>query len=282
MDKNLRIKAAALFALISLAVTIFIYFQRSQEVQTYIPEASASDLEVVCTIPEFVSSLMVSTLLDDDLQDIQNSYLAHALINQSANTAYDDIGRLFIADSQEHVIRMIDLDGTETIFAGIPGVSGFADGEAFEATFNSPMGIAVLQDGLYVYVADTGNHLIRAIRNGQVRTLAGTIYTDPNGTPLGGFSHRPARLYSPVGMALVDGVLIVADSGNHLIRAVWPWGQVAPVAGSGEPGCEDGPANLAAFYLPTGVFVDGDYLFILDTGNDRIRKMPMILSDPGG
>src|SRR5690606_40996330 len=75
-----------------------------------------------------------------------------------------------VADAGNHAIRKIDAKGNVTTLAGT-GEAGFADGDAGEAQFNSPQGIAIAADGT-VYVADSGNHVIRAIaKDGAVTTL---------------------------------------------------------------------------------------------------------------
>ena len=55
-------------------------------------------------------------------------------------------------------------------FAGKRGVIGRKDGRAEEATFNYPYGIAADNKG-YVYVSDSGSHLIRKISSGEVTTI---------------------------------------------------------------------------------------------------------------
>ena len=81
--------------------------------------------------------------------------------------------RLFIADSTHHRIVITDLEGKKIAVAGT-GQSGSADGPFENATFNDPQGMALKGDTLYV--ADRKNHLIRALnlKEGAVKTVAGT------------------------------------------------------------------------------------------------------------
>jgi NHL repeat len=86
-------------------------------------------------------------------------------------------GKLYIADSLNHRIRVLDLEsGTIETLAGTgePGLSG-DDGPAVEAKFNEPRGIELGPDG-DLYIADTDNHVIRAIdlETGIIRRVAGT------------------------------------------------------------------------------------------------------------
>lgn len=209
--------------------------------------------------------------------------VAEARFNRPSAIARGSCGSLYIADALNHAIRRIDPNGNVTTVAGTPGVSGYADGTGGAAQFNGPMGIAVSPDGT-VFVADTGNHLIRAIEDGRVRTLAGTLvfpadmspdwhddfYIDD--APLGGFADgaNGAMFNLPAGLALRGETLIVADSANHRIRAVSPDGRVTTLAGTGEPGYS---AN--AFHTPRGVYIRGNELIIADSGNNMIRALPI-------
>jgi len=221
---------------------------------------------------------MVYTLAGGEAGFVDGSY-EKARFNGPSAVAIDRFGNLYVADTLNHCIRKVFPNNSVNTIAGIPGKPGFADARSNRAMFNSPMGIAVSQDGLTVYVADTGNHRIRVIENGAVRTLAGsTTKKDADGDPLGGYADGPgksAMFNLPFGLSYVDGALVVADSGNNRIRAVTPGGEVVTLAGSGEPGSVDGRAKQAAFHLPKGVFVTDNVVYIADTGNNQIRRMPL-------
>jgi sugar lactone lactonase YvrE len=118
-----------------------------------------------------------------------------------------------VADAQNHRIRAVQSGRVVTV-AGL-GVPGFRDGDAATAMFHLPAAVAVGADGV-LYVADHGNHRIRAIENGVVRTVAGT------GRP--GWTDGPPELASfanPSDLAFgPDGRLYVADAVNGAIRAI--------------------------------------------------------------
>ena len=195
-------------------------------------------------------------------------------------------GNVFVADTFNHVIRMIDPDGYVSTIAGTPGVYGFADGAADQAIFNMPMGLAICEDGV-IFVADTENHLIRVIEDGFVRTLAGTLIFpseiewdenyewDFDEEPMGGFADGFEAMFNfPTGLFLFEGALIVADTANHSIRAVFiDDGEVITIAGTGYPGHVDGPMYYVEFHFPRGVYVFGDWLLVVDTGNNIIRGL---------
>ena len=71
-------------------------------------------------------------------------------------------GNLYISDLTFHVIWKIDKLFNCTIFAGIPTVNGYRDGNPREALINRPLGMSATDDGL-IYVADTDNRLVRVI-----------------------------------------------------------------------------------------------------------------------
>jgi sugar lactone lactonase YvrE len=187
--------------------------------------------------------------------------------------ALDAVGNAYVADSGNSTIRKITPSGVVTTLAGSPGNSGAADGTGGAARFNGPQGVAVDGSG-NVYVADTGNNTIRKITpGGVVTTLAGA---PPPFAPAGlaDGQGRAARFNGPWGVA-VDGSgnVLVADTGNFVIRRITPAGAVTSVT-SGGNGYLDGNGSSAAFDGPKGVAVDSaGNLYVADTGNDVIRKI---------
>jgi sugar lactone lactonase YvrE len=190
-----------------------------------------------------------------------------------ATLTVDDGGNVYVADTNNHRVRLISPAGQVTTLAGplkAGYAAGYADGPAAEAKFNGPRSVAVDGAGK-AYVADTGNHCIRVISpDGQVTTLAGARepgYADGQGAE--------ARFSFPAGIAVdAEGNLYVADTANHCIRRITAEGVVTTLAGSGEPGNADGPAGEAQFRAPEGIAVDADgNLIVADTGNHRIRKV---------
>lgn len=125
-----------------------------------------------------------------------------------------DESLLYVADFFGHRIRQIDIaTGSVSTLAG-SGKAGFIDGSLEEARFNKPAGIAVGSEGA-IYIADSGNHAIRMIKNGTVTTLAG------NGTP--GYKDgkgAEARFNNPYHLTLSQTglFLYVSDWDNHRIR----------------------------------------------------------------
>jgi sugar lactone lactonase YvrE len=184
--------------------------------------------------------------------------------------ASDAAGNLYIADSGSNMIRKLTPAGVMSILAG-NGSQGHADGTGPAAQFNYPNGVAVDQHG-NVYVADTGNNLIRRITpTGVVTTLAGSgAYDYVNGTGTG------AAFRNPAGLA-VDAAsnVYVADTANSSIREVSPAGVVTTVAGAyGQAGGANGPGPMASFVTPGAVALDAKgNLYVADIGADEVREI---------
>ncbi|MBK8811922.1 MAG: hypothetical protein IPN69_14495 [Acidobacteria bacterium] len=197
----------------------------------------------------------------------------YSVVNDKFDTpsqiAVSESGEIFVADSGSHTIKKISSTGNVETVAGVEGRPGFQDGNAAEALFRAPVGIAV--SGSRVYVADTYNDRIRIVENGQVRTLAGSTrgFADSETAAI-------ARFDTPTGIALgFDGSVIVADSGNGRLRAVRGDGATQTLAGGGKE-FGDGPPNAAGLYQPTAVTVDRSGVIYFTDGS-AIRKI-----DPTG
>ncbi|HEY0320737.1 MAG TPA: NHL repeat-containing protein [Pyrinomonadaceae bacterium] len=148
------------------------------------------------------------------------------------------------------------------------GAPGFNDGQLNQARFADPFGIVVDSKG-NMYVADAGeNNRIRKVTpEGIVATIAGSDegFKDGQGAS--------ARFNTPSALALdAHDNLYVADTGNNAIRKITPEGMVTTIAGGGNAGFQDGPADDARFNAPVGVAVDAQgNVYVADTYNDRIR-----------
>lgn len=207
---------------------------------------------------------------------------ASATFSSPQGIAVDASGNVYVADTGNHRIRKITLDGNVETLAG-SGVSGALDNsDPKAAKFNEPRGIAVDSTGSTVYVADNASHIIRKISDSEgVVTLAGKAGV------LGAVdgAGADARFKQPWGLALsASGYLYVADCGdffssNNLIRKIEvSSGVVSTLAGRvSVPGSLDGAAADATFYRPAGVavyFSGGvDTVYVADTNNHLIRKI---------
>jgi len=137
----------------------------------------------------------------------------------SSRIDIDRRDQIYIADTANHRIRMIDAVGIITTIAGTgePGYAGDG-GPATEAQLNTPSDVAVADNGT-IYIADTMNHVVRVIRpNGTIETLAGTGERGFDGD---GGAADEALLDRPYGLGLAsNGTLYIADTHNQRIRRV--------------------------------------------------------------
>lgn len=178
-------------------------------------------------------------------------------------------GRLAVADRARHQVLVLAPSGAVSLVVG-SGKPGDADGSATVAQFKQPAGVAFDAARRVLYVADQGNHTIRQVSlSGAVTTVAGSLrpgWRDGKGAD--------ASFKSPAGIAVNSaGTLYVADTGNHVIRAVTAAGVVTTVAGRGVPGYGDGPAHSALFHSPEALAVRGDVVYVADTQNHVIRTL---------
>lgn len=183
--------------------------------------------------------------------------------------------RLFIADSGHHRVLIAGLGGAIRSVIG-NGAPGFTDGDARTASFCSPQGMALDRTRDILYVADTGNHALRAanLATGETTTLAGT---GERGHEASGGTGTTTALASPWDLAWLDGKLWIAMAGMHQLWTYDPdSGVVAPAAGTGHESIHDGPLASATFAQPSGLTVLDGVLYVADSETSAIRRV-----DPG-
>lgn len=180
----------------------------------------------------------------------------------------DAAGVVYVADTENHLIRKITPDGMTSTVAGKAGEWASNDGKGRSARFQNPTGVAVDATG-NLYVADRDNHTIRKITpKGQVSTLAGRADSPGSADGRG----RDARFNNPTGIAVdAAGNVYVADCLNHTIRKITPAGVVSTLAGRAG---SNGNERSTRFASPEGVAVDAaGTLYVVDNYTHAIHTI---------
>ena len=195
-----------------------------------------------------------------------------ARFNQPLGLAVAPNGTVFVADSGNHLIRVIATNGIVSVLAGNPETFGSADGTGTNAFFNNPVGLALAPDGS-LFVSDANNFTLRRVTAaGVVTTIAGAAGQDgsTDGTA------AAARFGKPAELALApNGTLYIADAARHTIRRLTPDGRVSTIAGLvGADGAADGANGLARFFNPYGLAIAArGHLVVADTYNQTVREL---------
>jgi uncharacterized protein (TIGR03437 family) len=153
--------------------------------------------------------------------------------------ALDTAGNLFVADSNNGVVREVTQAGIVSTVAGTP-VFGFSGdgGPALMAAFRFPEGVTVGGNG-DLYIEDTGNFRVRAVSaSGIITSVAGDgqFEPTPDGTPAAN-----ASLSGPDFLSFdPSGRLLIADTGDYTVKRVNSDGTVQTIAGSGIQGVGQG------------------------------------------
>ena len=187
-----------------------------------------------------------------------------ASLNNPNGVSVDASGNIYIADTSNNCIRMVDTLGVITTLA---------------AGLHGPTGVAVDGSG-NIYIADSSSNVIRILDiSGIITTVAGNGFSGFSGD---GGPATAARLNRPSGVAVdAFGNIYIVDYSNQRIRKVDAAGIITTVAGTGTVGYtgDGGPATSASISLvgpPAGRGVAVDVygsLYIADSGNHRVRMV---------
>jgi kumamolisin len=211
---------------------------------------------LVAEAPMTVSTLAGST----GVTGLQNGTGTGAEFYYPSGISLDSSGNLYIADFSNNQIRKVTPGGVvSTPYGSVSGASGNTNSSGNNARFNTPNGVATDGSG-NIFVADSGNNLIRKI------TTAGVVSSYGTG----------GQFNVPEGVAVdSSGNVYVADTDNDTIRKITTSGAVSTIGGQkGIAGYADGASAQSLFTLPSGVAVDrSSNVYVADFGNSVIRKI---------
>ncbi|PCI25068.1 hypothetical protein COB57_02505 [Candidatus Peregrinibacteria bacterium] len=157
---------------------------------------------------------------------------------------------------------------------------GLSDMTGHVAIHSGVLFSGMVQQGDFIYIVDTGNHIIRRY---NTATGAEAIYAGQMGSPgeANASTGTSAQFRNPTGVAYYLGKLYVVDTGNHVVRSIVVDALdvnrvVTTFAGNiSAAGNGNGIITSAYFAYPTGIAIDssnGD-MYISDTGNHQIKKI---------
>jgi sugar lactone lactonase YvrE len=220
-------------------------------------------------LKESKNQLAVTTIAGKNIAGSEDGSLGLGSLNKPNSMVKDSQGNIFIADTQNHLIRKLDKNGMLTKFAG--STQGFLDDSGLKAKFSFPEDIIIDQED-NLFVADSGNHRIRKItKTGLVSTFAGDGLQDNDDGSLqnASFNYPRAITFDK------DNNILVADSGNNSIRQILKESShVFTLAGNNVSGLVDGPALSGSFNSPQDIAINSTgEIFVADTNNNAIRKI---------
>jgi sugar lactone lactonase YvrE len=210
---------------------------------------------------------------------------SNAALASPEGMAMDALGNIYIADTNNHLVRKVDATGVITTVVGscsaAPCTSGSGGdgGAATSAQLNGPAAVAL--DGVgNLYIADANNNKIRVVNlsTGVINTYAGTgtAGTAGTGNPNGnGGAATAAKLNKPLGLAWYSGSLYIADTGDNQVRVV-TGGTINNYAGTGAAGKtgDGGAATSATLQSPKVIAFDSlGRLYIADALNNKLRMV---------
>ena len=230
-----------------------------------------------------------------------------ATLFQPFAVALDSTGNLFIADTDDHTIRVVNNGTAALVLAGVtiaPGAIATIAGNATQcssasapcgdggastsANLNFPNSVFV-DSSENVYIADSGDNRIRVVNTSAASTTIATVTVPAGaiatvaGTGLEGYSGDgaaalSATLSSPSGL-FVDssGNIYVSDTANYVTReVVASTGFIGTIAGNNTQGFSGDTGSSTSAQINAAYAVFGDTssnIYIADTDNSRIRKL---------
>ena len=191
-------------------------------------------------------------------------------------------GVFYVADAGNRVVRRIPAAGREEIVAGSPTCTVFVVGRvtAQQVCFKLPTAVALDSSGSALIVADRPQHVVWRV-DLALDSVWPILGTGVPGKAADSAVAATAPVSQPTDVAITaEGTVYVAETGNSRVLAIEPQApgispRVIVFAGRDPPGYggDGGPPRQARLFAPQGVAVDGDTVYIGDTGNNVVRRV---------
>ena len=223
----------------------------------------------------------IQTVIGSGYEGLADGVLEGAQFNRPQGMALSGEA-LYVADTENHAIRVVDLEmGTVETIAGTgrKGVEHAEGGASLEVDLRSPWDLARV--GRNLHIAMAGNHQIWTL-NLDTNVVQATVGTGAENIVDG--PPEEALLAQPSGIAAdEDDVLYFADSETSSIRSadIISAHQVTTLVGEGlfEFGDVDGPGPHARLQHPLGVDVDAGVVYVADTYNNKIKRITIDMGE---
>ncbi len=211
----------------------------------------------------------------------------NAMLDVPLGISLDGAGNIFIAEVGRHRIRRIDaISGNITTVAGIGTQGNSGDGgPATAAQLSRPQGVAVHSSG-DLYIADTGNRVIRRVSGGVIETFTGSgqlgeVPADvPISRELASFSEIVDVWTTDATLFIADGVHAGGGGNNIIIQAVLDSTDVTRIAGTGNIEFSgDGSAAIDAGMSVEQMTTALDFFLFADFVNHRVRQLELVIPE---
>jgi DNA-binding beta-propeller fold protein YncE len=181
---------------------------------------------------------------------------------------------LYVADTENHLIRRVDLKNKQVVTLAGTGKQAMRFnefGQGHKVALNSPWDIEQVGNELFIAMAGPHQVWVMDLKTGEIGPFAGSGLEGG----IDGVRHR-AALAQPSGLALNGKDLYVADSEISSIRSVdiSDKGEVSTIAGSAELfgfGDQDGKGLDARLQHPLGVEFANGLIYVADSYNHKIK-----------
>jgi len=183
---------------------------------------------------------------------------------------------LYIAMAGVHQIWDMDTEDNNILALAGTGHEDLVDGQPNKACLAQPSGIAINRGTIYFVDSETSSVRMLPLQGNQkVQTLIGKglfDFGDIDGNT------QSARLQHPLGLALYQDSIYIADTYNNKIKMLKVDAlETTTIAGTGFPGHNDGKVETASFYEPGGLAMLKGNIYVADTNNHSIRVIDISL-----